>query len=355
MDQEIQYQVPGIRQYGYGYAIRVFAFCFLLFAVFFGYEIYLPHPASSAPIKIDIAAGTGSRVIGALLKSRGVIKSKWTFVTYVTIAGKASALKPGTYTFINAPISEIADTLVRGGADERVIVIPEGWSTLDIREYFSRESVMSDAAFGQFTSPAQAQKWNSGFAFLQDRPVHAGLEGYLFPDTYRVFLDAQPESVISKMLDNFGKKITPELRAEIRSQGKTLFEVLTMASLIEKEVVSEADRALVSGILWRRLDIGIPLQVDATVAYAKRQAAGSRQQRPGKISIEDTKIDSPYNTYRYRGLPPGPIANPGLSAIRAALHSQSSPYLYYLSAPDGRTIFSRTLDEHNAAKAKYLK
>ena len=121
-----------------------------------------------------------------------------------------------------------------------------------------------------------------------------------------------------------------------------------MASLIEKEVISDNDRALVSGILWKRIDNGIPLQVDATVTYIIGK-------KTTKISIEETKIDSPYNTYAYKGLPIGPIANPGLSAIHAALYPKSSSYLYYLSASDGTTIYSRTFEEHNKAKVKYLR
>ena len=126
-----------------------------------------------------------------------------------------------------------------------------------------------------------------------------------------------------------------------------------MASLLEREVVSDKDRAIVSGILWKRLDRGIPLQVDATVLYAKKQQATTALAQSA-LTFKDLAIDSRYNTYKYRGLPLGPIGNPGLSAIQAAIHPAASPYLYYLSTPDGRTIFSRTLNEHNAAKRKYL-
>ena len=132
-----------------------------------------------------------------------------------------------------------------------------------------------------------------------------------------------------------------------------MYEYIIMASLIEREVVSEEDRRLVSGILWKRLDAGIPLQIDATLVYIKNQESGVRNQG-NTISAKDKKTDSPYNTYLYRGLPAGPISNPGLSAIKAAISPKESPYFYYLSTPDGRTIFSQTLEEHNLAKAKYL-
>jgi UPF0755 protein len=141
--------------------------------------------------------------------------------------------------------------------------------------------------------------------------------------------------------------VTDDLIAAISKQGKDLEEIVIMASMLEKEVINYEDKQIVAGILWKRLRAGMPLQVDATVAYA----AG----KSGSITSDDKKTDSLYNTYLYRGLPAGPICNPGLESIKAAIYSVSSQYWYYLSAPDGRTIFSMTLDEHNIARAKYLK
>ena len=150
------------------------------------------------------------------------------------------------------------------------------------------------------------------------------------------------------MLENFDLKLTLELRQEIASQEKTIFEIVTMASLLEKEVRTLDDRKLVAGILWKRLENKVPLQVDATVAYITGK-------KTTKVSKEDTEIDSAYNTYKYLGLPLGPICNPGIESIVASLYPQDSNYWYYLSTPEGETIFSRTLQEHNIAKAKYLK
>ncbi len=330
-------------------------FCVLLCLGFFAYEVFVPHPASSEPKRVEILQGFGSRKIGALLKADGIINSQWIFVIYVSFFGEASLLKPGTYTFTNAAIPEIASVLVRGQSNERVFTIPEGWSLADIGGYFAEQGTMSLSTFRDSVSVSQAKKFTVEFRFLADKPPEADLEGYLFPDTYRVFLSARPEDVIGKMLENFGAKLTPELEKEIAGQKKTIFEIITVASIIEKEVSSDDDRAIVSGILWKRLSVGIPLQVDATISYIKRQATdGKRLGHPEDILLADTKIDSPYNTYRNRGLPPGPIANPSLSAIHAAIFPRSSSYLYYLSAPDGRTIFSRTLEEHKVAKMKYL-
>lgn len=322
----------------------------LLFLVLVANEIYRPHTAFSDSKSVEVPAGLGSRKIAELLKKEGVIRSKWTFVIYVSLKGQATSLKPGTYAFGRYTIPEIVRDLVQGGPSERTITIPEGWSLKDIGEYFEKENIFSGA---DFRTAAKSQKWQEEFDFLKDKPTISSLEGYLFPDTYRIFQNADAEEVIIKMLNNFGRKLSSELRAEISRQQKTIFEIVIMASLIEKEVSSDEDRALVSGVLWKRLEKGIGLQVDATITYILAQRQKTKDQS-GRISIEDTKIDSPYNTYKYRGLPKGPIANPGLSAIKAAIYPKDSPYLYYLSAPDGRTIFSKTLDEHNLAKAKYL-
>lgn len=329
----------------------------VLGATVLAYEILLPHASFDGSRTVAISRGLGSRKIGALLKREGVIRSKWVFVTYVSLRGIASSLKPGTYTFGNEPIWMLADMLVAGGMQEKEITVPEGWAVADIAALLAREGVGSADALQALVSPAGAASFSERFIFLGDKPASAGLEGYLFPDTYRLPEDATPEDAVVRMLENFDRRVDTRLREEVVGQGKALFDIVTMASLIEKEVISEEDRALVSGILWKRLAAHMPLQVDATVVYAKMQMANGKWQiaRNGKVSIEDTRINSPYNTYRYRGLPPGPISNPGLSAIRAAVYPKQSPYLYYLSAPDGRTIFSRTLPEHNAAKQKYLR
>ncbi len=329
--------------------------------VLLAYEIFLPHTAFRGKKEVIVAPGMGSRVIGGLLKKEGFIGSRWAFVFYVSARGEAPRLKPGEYVFFEtAAIPDIARDLVVGSARERAITIPEGWSTSDIARYFAEQNIAPASAAQSFFAHPPEQMIRA-VSFLAARPPAGSLEGYLFPDTYRVFDDATLESIALKMLDNFDRKLTPDLRQEIARQRKTIADVVIMASLLEKEVVLDNDRAIAAGILWKRLDAGIPLQVDATVVYAKTQLGsgasklGGGARKNGKISLADTNIDSPYNTYKYRGLPQGPISNPGLSAIRAAVYPKSSPYLYYLSAPDGRTIFSRTLEEHNTAKAKYLR
>jgi UPF0755 protein len=180
---------------------------------------------------------------------------------------------------------------------------------------------------------------------LQDKPKDVGLEGYLFPDTYEITLGNNCDDILNAMLENFDQKLTPALRTEITNQKKSIFEEITMASLLEKEVKTLDDKKIVSGILWKRISIGMPLQLDSTVNYATGKSDAS-------VLIKDTKIDSPYNTYKYPGLPKGPISNPGMDSIMAAIYPKATNYWYYLS--DGKTIFSETLEQHDIAKAKYL-
>lgn len=322
-------------------------------------EVYIPHASFEGKKHIEIPQGFGSRKIGALLRDEGAIRSKWAFVTYVSLRQESTQLKPGEYTFFSdMDIREISSDLLRGGSTEVIITVPEGWTMADIAKYLEEEKMSSPEEFfsvagyptidyrinNKLPSPTH---FSGTYSFLSDKPWYVGLEGYLFPDTYRVFRDSTPSEIIGKMLENLDKKLTPDLREEIARQKKTIFEIVIIASLIEKEVRSEEDRAIVSGILWKRLSRNIPLQIDATINYITGGKSPS-------VSIEETKINSPYNTYLYPGLPLGPITNPGISAIRAAVYPKITPYLFYLSTPDGTTIFSRTLDEHNAAKRKYL-
>lgn len=335
----------------------IFFLCSLLFILFVGaYATFAPMRIPGTTT-VEIASGTGSRAIGSLLKSKGLIKSKWIFVSYAAITDSASRLKPGTYEFGGAiSISRIVRALVAGESNERTITIPEGWDLADLASYFETVGAYpAETLFAVTGRPPSAPKKEGlpnfrnlpeTFPFLRDLPRGATLEGFLFPDTYRIFRDASATEAISKMLENFDKKISPELRSEIHDSGRTLLEIITMASLIEKEVANDSDRKIVAGILWKRLNLGIPLQVDATVNYVTG--------KKGSPNAKDLATKSPYNTYQNRGMPPGPIANPGLGAILAAIHPTKNPYLYYLSTPEGATIFSRSLEEHNIAKARYL-
>lgn len=338
----------------------LFAYCFFVILAASGlFATFAPtHPAGGS--RVEIQPGSGSRVIGELLKTRRIIRSKWVFVTYAAITGNALKLKPGTYDFGQWPtIPAVVSMLVQGEPfpNERFITIPEGWDLRDIGSYVAANNITAAASLWNVTGePAKDYRKTNArdlppdfsweFDFLADKPNMVGLEGYLYPDTYRIYRDASARDIITKALKNFGTKLTPDIRAEIKSQGKTVFAVVTAASLVEKEVSSESDRKMVADILWRRIAAGIPLQIDASVNYI----TGKRE----TPTADDLAANSPFNTYKFPGLPLGPIGNPSIEAIRAVLFPEQNPYWYYLSTPDGKTIFSKTLEEHAQAKARYL-
>ncbi len=285
------------------------------------------------------------------LKKENLIRSAFYFKHEIK---SGDNLKAGEY-MISPKLSarEIIKILSSGNivSREKSIKIIEGWSNKNIGDYLEKNN-LADAKKFAVLAGSEIGKWKFNFDkpnFLNDAPNGAGLEGYLFPDTYRIFEDVSAEEIISKMLDNFGKKISLEMAGEINRQKKSIHEIITMASVIEKEVRSQEDMKIVSGIFWNRIKNGQALESCATLAYI----LGLNK---AQYSIEDTKIDSLYNTYKYRGLPPGPIANPGLNAILAAIYPEDTDYNYFLSDPaTGKTIYSKTFSEHNYNKYKYLK
>lgn len=286
------------------------------------------------------------------LKKENLIKSPFYFA-YQLKRGKLN-IKAGEYLISpRLTAKEIIKILTQGDAlsQERSITIIEGWNLKDIGAYLKNNNVVGAADYLKLVQ-APLSGWKFNFTrpdFLSDAPGRANLEGYLFPDTYRVFKETTAEQIISKTLANFDKKLTPEMRAEIKRQGKTVYEIVTMASVVEKEVRSIDDMKIVSGIFWDRIKNLQALESCATLAYI----LGVNK---AQYSIADTKVDSLYNTYKYRGLPPGPIANPGLNAIKAAIYPEFTGYNYFLSDPaTGKTIYSKTLEEHNLNKYKYLK
>ena len=196
--------------------------------------------------------------------------------------------------------------------------------------------------------PSVMERLKNEYDFLMNVPDQLGLEGFLFPDTYRLYRDASASDVIHRLLDNFGQKVWLESKTAITSSDRTLFEIVTMASILEREVRGVEDMGLVSDIFWRRLDVGMPLQDDSTVNYATNGDSPS-------VSYEDTRFDSPFNTYLYRGLPVGPIGNPGVEAIQAAFNPESNTFWYFLTDTEGDVHYARTLQEHNSNKSRYLK
>lgn len=275
-------------------------------------------------VQFSVQKGDGSKDIALNLEKENLIKWAPVFRIYILAKGITGQLKAGEYLLSpSMTIPEIADKLVRGDVIKISVTIPEGFTVRQIEE-------------------------KVGFELPGD-----SLEGFLFPDTYQFSFGFSGKELVGAMKDNFDKKLTEDLREEIARQEKTIFEIVTMASLIEKEVISLEDKKLVSGILWKRLETGMLLQVDATLAYLSGQEGWTfDEMRRDLASLKE--VDSAYNTYKYLGLPPGPICNPGLDSIIAAIYPVESDYWYYLSTPQGETVFSKTLQEHNLARAEYF-
>ncbi|MBI2037965.1 MAG: endolytic transglycosylase MltG [Candidatus Magasanikbacteria bacterium] len=241
---------------------------------------------------------------------------------------------------------------------EVTITIIPGWNLRQVADYLAEEGFASTTEdLYQLTGrPAYDYRRVASvlpkiedLKILEEKPAHVSYEGYLAPETYRVFKDATTLDILKKLVSQREKEITEEMWVDIKKSGKSLYEILTMASILEKEVQTPEDKAKVADILWRRLERGWALQVDSSVHYAV--------DKTGNVFTTDKErdVDSPWNTYKYPGLPLGPISNPGLDSIKAALYPEKNNYWYFLTGKDGTVHYGRTLDEHNANKFKYLR
>jgi len=300
-------------------------------------RIHTPHKGYQAAEQfIDIPVGTGTAAIGRRLVDAGVVRDASTFRAALWWSGRSRALQAGEYRF-DQPLAavEVVDRLARGDVYARRITFPEGLTMQEMaRLYETRE-------FGTAAAFLEAARDESLVRDLD--PMAPDLEGYLFPDTYALPRGTPARRLVELMVDRFRATYTEELQRQAREQGLTTRQVVTLASLVEKETGRPDERPLVAAVYRNRLRVGMGLQADPTVVYALQQAG----RYDGNIRRQDLAIDSPYNTYRYAGLPPGPIAAPGKASLAAALMPASVSYLYFVSRNDGSHVFATTLAEHN--------
>ena len=277
--------------------------------------------------------------VANLLKENGLIEYKWLFRVFAAVSNADEKLAPGTYE-MNTDMDYRAIVSNMGSRSSSrmttTVTIPEGYTLDQIFKLLDEAGVSSVAKLNDM-----AANHNYKFSFLQDIPLGdpRRLEGYLFPDTYDFYLGEDPKYVINKMLLNFDARVTDELRAVIAEKGKTIHEIVIAASLIEKET-DGTDQAKIASVINNRLKTNVTLgrlEIDATVQYALPE-------RKDKLTYEDLQIDSPYNTYLYSGLPVGPIANPGMAAIRAAIYPESTRYYWYILGKDGLHHFFSSYD-----------
>jgi UPF0755 protein len=301
------------------------------------YVVYAPMgpPAGTsddAAIYVDIAPGTGARAIAGQLQRAGAIRSRYAFDLLRVLKG--GRIPAGEYRFNHpARATEVYDRMIRGDVFTLPVTIPEGYNIFDIAQAIEAAGLGSRDAF------LAAERDQT--ALIADLSPHAtSLEGYLFPDTYRFGRHARPAQILAAMVKRFRQEMA-SLGVASGSAGG-IARTVTLASLIEKEVRQDAERPLVAGVFMNRLARGMPLATDPSVIYAALLEGRYR----GTIYESDLQSTSPYNTYRYAGLPPGPICSPGVPALRAALSPAHTDYLFFVADAQGHSRFSTTLKEH---------
>lgn len=330
-------------------------------------EKKLSAPASidNSPIRFVVEPGTPARAIGQQLLEAGLITDDLLFEAYVRVNGLTGALEAGTFVLNPAmTIPEIVEILQHAEAASVTVTIPEGWRLEQVAEYLAEAQVFADAG----TADAYRQAALTGdltgldvarYAFLQERPAGSSLEGYLFPDTYEVPAEGATHlDVLARQLDVFAARVLPVYEAAILSGTTTLdlYTVLTVASIVEREAVIPAERPDIAGVYLNRLAAGMRLEADPTVQYAMGYQAATGQWWKTPVFLEEySSVISPYNTYLNDGLPPGPIASPGLSSIQAVLNPGRHDYLYFVATPDGTGahIFALTFEEHAENVRRY--
>lgn len=293
---------------------------------------------SGEPIRFRVPAGAGMSAITDTLAARGIVERPALFRLYARAKGMATRVKPGVYELrAGTAWSEVLDKLVSGDVVHLSLVIPEGWTAAQIAP---RVAAVSNA------EPDSVRAYLLSEAAAEELGVPGPtLEGYLYPATYRFPADSPYRDVVRALVRRYRQAWTPELRARADSLGMEEREVVALASIVEKEAKRWGERDTIAAVYHNRLRIGMPLQADPTVQYA----LGEHQSRLLYSHIDDV-ADHPYNTYRRRGLPPGPIASPSEGAIHATLYPADVPYLYFVARPDGSHVFTRSLAEHNRAK-----
>lgn len=295
-----------------------------------------------------IKQGQGVNEISRNLYANKLIKNKFIFETWLWLKKSEDQVKAGIYTVpADISIRQLSNLILTLPASEQQsITIIEGWRRN--LEQFKNLLEKNNFSYTKFLELSKNKSdWQEEFSFLKDAPKNASLEGYLYPDTYFIDSFTTEEDLLRKILNNFDRKLTSDLRAEIAAQNKSIFEVVTLASIIEREVPQGEDKRKIADVFLKRLENNIGLQSDATVNFV----TGKGLAQP---TFADLEIDSPYNTYKYRGLPPGPISNPSISSIEAVINPIHNDYYYFLTTKESEVIYSKTYEEHLANKYKYL-
>ncbi len=285
---------------------------------------------------IQVKPGMGANAIGNLLYEQGAIKSVFLFQVVAKLQGMESSLQAGEYTLTkNMTVQKIVAVLAKGQIAYQQITIPEGYTVEQIAKLVQEKQL---ADYGKFKAAAQ-NLVPYPYMINENSHVVYKAEGYMFPDTYQISKGTTEEQLLKMMIVEFDKEFTDKMRVRATELGLSIKNVIILASLVEKEAQLPEDRPIIAGVFRNRLKMDMPLQSCATIQYILGYPKA-------ELSIQDTEIPSPYNTYQHMGLPPGPIANPGLAAINAVLYSTETDYLYFVADKQGAHHFSKTYEEH---------
>ncbi|MGI4790840.1 MAG: endolytic transglycosylase MltG [Janthinobacterium lividum] len=309
------------------------------------YTIQLLGPVSGNPkaptVLVTIPPGKSARQIGEILARRHLIRSPLSFVFASRMDHLSGEMHAGHYLLSPAmPPRQIAALMALGETAQGVVTIPEGFTVRQIARRLAASGLVSETQFLML-----AQTKGGSFSVHGWSPPNDNLEGYLFPDTYTVPKGSTPREIIQQMLENFDTRVVKPFGTEAAHRPGGLPDTITLASLVEREAEVDTDRPLIAAVYQNRLKTGMRLQCDATVQYALPV-------HKTRLFYADLRVDSPYNTYLNAGLPPTPIASPGLPSIEAALHPAKVDYLYYVAGPGGKHVFSATLSQHDQAIAR---
>lgn len=318
------------------------------------YNIYKTDIVKKEKIIFEVKSGESVSEFAARLESEKIILKADLLKFYLKWKNLDTKIQFGSFE-LQSPITieRLVKALSTPLLNERNITIIPGWDLRDMSAYFEKEGIASSSeffalvgnpvVFGRATSSLESQ-----FSILKDKP-NVSLEGYFAPETYRIYKNEKLQDILNRLLSQREKEFTLEMLQDIKRQGKTVHEILTLASILEKEVKTPEDRKKVSDLFWRRIDEGMGLQADSTVHYLTA--------REGDVFTKqkERQIDSLWNTYKYRGLPPGPISNPSISSIMAAIYPEKNDAVYFLTDSLGAVHYARTLDGHNANVQKYLR
>lgn len=300
---------------------------------------------------VEIPSGYSLVDIANLLEDSHIIKDRLSLKIYATINGHAGQIKAGKYLLSSSySVGEIVEKIAKGDTlrESIVITIPEGWNLSQIGEALEKNELISKDEFMKEAN--NVAKYQEKFPFLSGikNIEERSLEGYLFADTYYFHKEDDAEVIITKMLSRFGQILKEEYEEQAKSLNRTIDDIIILTSIVEQETKYPEDRPKVAGVFYNRLEINMPLQSDITILYA----LGVKKE---KVLYKDLEVDSKYNTYKYKGLPLGPVGSFSEASLKATLYPDDNDYLYFIAKADGYCVFNKTFDEHVVDVHKYLR